>query len=61
MIVRQYDACAAQSCRIDNDVAHREVDRPRLAIITFDVETACGRVNMSNPQALSRVVSGVEA
>jgi hypothetical protein len=61
MIVRQNEPCAAQSCRIDNDVPHRQIDRLRVAIITFDVEAACGRIDMSNPQALSRVVSGVEA
>ena len=57
----QNDASAAESCCIDDDVPHRQFDRLRLAIITFDVEAAGSRVDMSDPQPLPRIVSGMEA
>ena len=57
----QNDASAAESCCIDDDVPHRQFDRLRLAIITFDVEAAGSRVDMSDPQSLPRTVSGMEA
>lgn len=49
MIVGQNNAHAAQPGRIDNDFADGQSHRLRLALVTFDVETAGRRIDMRDP------------
>ena len=59
--MRQNDTSAAQSCRVDDDVAHGHFDRFQLTIIGLEVEAAGVGVHMRHPQTLSPIISGMEA
>jgi hypothetical protein len=60
VIMRQDDSCAAQLCRIDDDIPDRQFDRFQLPVIAFDVEAAGSSVDMSHPKPLELVVSWTE-
>jgi hypothetical protein len=53
VIVGEDDACAAKSCRVDDDVLDRHTDRFRFALVTFDMKAARRVVDMSDPQSLA--------